>query len=73
MNMPLQVECTLFFQENSYISETLDGVAIRLGKHPKEIKTAIDYLTSISILEIVREGEIDSYRYNQPDYYRMES
>lgn len=68
MNMPLQIECTLFFQENPYIFDTLDGIAIRLGRHREDIKSVIDHLISISILEIIGEGEQAIYRYIQPDY-----
>lgn len=73
MNMPLQIECTLFFQENPYTFETLEGIAMRLGRHREDIKTAIDQLISISILEIIGEGEHAIYRYIQPEYsYRRQ-
>ena len=68
MNMPLQIECTLFFQENPYTFETLEGIALRLGRQREDIKIAIDHLISISILEIIGEGEHAIYRYIQPEY-----
>jgi hypothetical protein len=68
MNMPLQIECTLFFQENPYTFETLDGIALRLGRHREDIRIVIEHLISISILEIIGEGEHAIYRYIQPDY-----
>lgn len=71
MNMPLQIKCTLYFQENSYTVETLDGIASKLGKNPEEIKPAVDYLSSISILEAIGEGEDVSYRYIQPSCIQM--
>ncbi len=71
MNMPLQIKCTLYFQENSYTVETLDGIASKLGGSLEEIKTAVDYLSSVSILETIGEGENASYRYIQPSCIQM--
>lgn len=68
MNMPLQIECTLFFQENPYTFETLNGIALRLGRSPEDIKLAIEHLMSISILEMIGEGEQAIYRYIAPNY-----
>lgn len=68
MNMALQIECTLFFQENPYTYETLNGIALRLGRDPADIKLAIEQLLSSSILEMIGEGDRAIYRYIQPDY-----
>jgi hypothetical protein len=68
MNMPLQIECTLFFQENPYTFETLNGIALRLGRNPDDIKLALEHLMSISILEMIGEGEQAIYRYIAPKY-----
>lgn len=72
MNMPLQIECTLFVQENLYDYETLEKIALRLGKQPEEIEPTINYLTSLSILEINGDGEKVSYRYVPPACYRID-
>ncbi|MGJ7918981.1 hypothetical protein [Neobacillus sp. LXY-4] len=69
MNMSLQIECTLFFQENPYTFETLNGIALRLGRNPEDIKLAIKHLMSISVLEMIGEGDQAIYRYIEPDYY----
>ncbi|MFC4768034.1 hypothetical protein [Effusibacillus consociatus] len=64
--LPLQMECTLFFQENPYTLETLAGLALRLGRKPEDIRPALQHLVSLSILEEIGEGERAIYRYNHP-------
>jgi hypothetical protein len=65
--LPLQMECTLFFQQNSYTFETIDGLALRLGRKPEHIGLVLDHLVCLSILEKIGEGNGCIYRYIIPD------
>ncbi|WP_227937269.1 hypothetical protein [Alkalihalobacillus deserti] len=63
---PLQVECTLFFQENPYAYETIKGLATRLGRNTEDLVDALDLLVSSMVLEVIGSGETAIYRYIQP-------
>lgn len=63
---PLQVECTMFFQENPYTYETLDGLAIRIGRNPDDLRPVLEKLVEDSILEVIGSGYQAIYRYIQP-------
>ncbi|WP_174729049.1 hypothetical protein [Mesobacillus harenae] len=67
INLPLQMECTLFFQENPYMFETLDGIALRLGRKREDIDPVVKQLVSNSLLEKIGDGDQAIYRYIQPD------
>jgi hypothetical protein len=70
---PLKVECTLFFQENPYTLETLDGLAARLGRKTSDLSLILEHLVTVSILEKIGEGENAIYRYVQPDSLQIQS
>lgn len=63
---PLQVECTLFFQENPYTYETVKGLALRLGRNTDDLVGALELLVSNMVLEVIGTGETAIYRYIQP-------
>jgi hypothetical protein len=63
---PLQIECTLFFQENPYTFETLEGLAVRLGRNLEDLRPVLDNLVESSILEVIGSGAQSIYRYIQP-------
>ncbi len=63
---PLHVECTVFFQENPYTFETIEGIAIRLGRHSEDLRPVLDQLVAGEILEIIGDGQQSIYRYVQP-------
>lgn len=63
---PLQIECTLFFQENPYTFETLEGLAVRLGRNLEDLRPVLDNLVESSILEVIGSGTQSIYRYIQP-------
>ncbi|WP_134685440.1 hypothetical protein [Brevibacillus migulae] len=65
--VPLQMECTLFFQMNPHAYETLDGLALRLGRTPEHLDQVLQKLVTLSILKRMGEGERAIYSYNQPD------
>lgn len=70
--LPLQMECTLFFQENPYAFETVDGLALRLGRKVEHLVPVLKYLVSTSILEEITNGDNPIYHYVQPDIYQDE-
>lgn len=63
---PLQIECTMFFQENPYTFETLDGLSIRLGRNLEDLRPILDILVRNSILEVIGTDDRAIYRYVQP-------
>ncbi|MDT8858657.1 hypothetical protein N0O92_00345 [Alkalihalobacillus sp. MEB130] len=63
---PLQVECTLFFQDNPYTYETLKGLAMRLGRNAEDLAAVLDQLVSTMVLEMNGTGDSAIYRYIQP-------
>jgi hypothetical protein len=63
---PLHVECTMFFQENPYTFETLDGLATRLGRNPVDLSPILEQLVASGTLETIGEGHHSIYRYIQP-------
>lgn len=65
--LSLQIECNLFFQENPYTFETLEGLSLRLGRNREDLKPILDNLVSLSILEKIGEGERSIYRYITPN------
>jgi hypothetical protein len=64
--LPLQMECTFFFEQNTYAMETAAGVALRLGRNLEDITPVLTKLELLSILERIGEGEKAIYRYNTP-------
>ncbi|MEG9295806.1 hypothetical protein V6B33_05050 [Mangrovibacillus sp. Mu-81] len=62
----LQIECTLFFQENPYTFETLEGLAVRLGRNLEDLRPVLDALVENTILEVIGTGAQSIYRYIQP-------
>jgi DNA-binding CsgD family transcriptional regulator/ligand-binding sensor protein len=69
---PLQVECTMFFQENPYTFETIDGLAIRLGRNLDDLRPIIEQLVAHKILETIGGGYQTIYRYIQPVMVEVE-
>ncbi|GAE33049.1 hypothetical protein [Halalkalibacter akibai] len=63
---PLQVECTLFFQENPYTYETIKGLATRLGRNKEDLSEVLDLLVANMVIEQVGTGEHAIYHYIQP-------
>ncbi|ADU30485.1 hypothetical protein [Evansella cellulosilytica] len=63
---PLEVECTIFFQENPYSYETLHGLGRRLGRNPIDLQPVLEKLVHSTILEMIGEGDSAIYRYVQP-------
>ncbi|MEB1807279.1 MAG: hypothetical protein LPK26_08245 [Bacillaceae bacterium] len=64
---PLQVEITIFFQENPYTFETINGLALRLGRKSEDLHFILQQLVDNRILEVIGTGENTIYRYIQPN------
>jgi predicted transcriptional regulator len=62
----LQMECTLFFENNPYALETSSGMSKRLGRNANLIERALNRLTELSILEKNGQGTRAIYRYKTP-------
>ncbi|MDF9845360.1 MULTISPECIES: hypothetical protein [unclassified Paenibacillus] len=65
--LDLQMECSLYFEENPYTIENGKGMALRLGRTEEDLKLVLDKLSVLTILIKVGDGEQAYYRYNQPD------
>lgn len=68
----LQMECTMFFQENPYAFETIDGLALRVGRKVEQLEPILQELVSLSILKKIGEGENSIYCYVKPDIINEE-
>lgn len=63
----LMMECTLFFQQNPYSLETVEGLSARTGRTKALIREVLQILCDKEILEYVVEGDTVSYRYRCPE------
>ncbi|MFC4401667.1 hypothetical protein [Gracilibacillus xinjiangensis] len=66
--LPLRLECTLYFENNPYAYETVNGLSMRLGRNPSDLVTILQQLVSLNILEIIGEGDFAIYHYKQPNF-----
>ncbi|GIP41048.1 hypothetical protein J31TS4_43280 [Paenibacillus sp. J31TS4] len=66
LTLRLQLECTLFFEANPYTLESVQGLALRLGRRPDHLETILGRLVELAILERLGEGQRAIYRYIQP-------
>ncbi|ANF95156.1 hypothetical protein [Paenibacillus bovis] len=62
----LQMECTLFFENNPYAIETSNGLSKRLGRSQQVTEQALNRLAEMSILEKNGQGIRAIYRYKAP-------
>jgi hypothetical protein len=63
----LGIECTLFFEENPYTFDSLEGIAYRLGRKQEHLKPILNRLVMQAILIRVGEGNQAIYQYVQPE------
>lgn len=63
----IQTECTLFFEQNPYAFETVEGLTDRLGRKVEHIAPVLEQLVSLSILLQVGTSEHILYGYRHPD------
>ncbi|MRG85720.1 hypothetical protein GH754_05145 [Salinibacillus xinjiangensis] len=65
--LPLQLECTLYFENNPYAYETVDGLSVRLGRKAEDLEKILEHLVSLNIVEVIGKGATAIYHYNQPE------
>lgn len=72
--LALRIECTLFFQANPFTFETVEGLALRMGRTVQALLPTLNYLSERNIVEKIESGDQIIYRYIQPDItVRMEA
>ena len=64
--LKLQVECVMFFHNNPYALESIDGLSLRLGREAELLETSLLRLVSLAILERIGNGPRSIYRYIPP-------
>ncbi|WP_379137363.1 hypothetical protein [Paenibacillus sp. sgz500958] len=67
INILLQIECTLFFQQNPYAFHTIEGLAIHIGRSKELLEEVLMVLCEKEIVEAVRERDGILYRYRSPE------
>lgn len=64
---PIELECISFFEENLYTFETLDGLALRIGRKKEDLEMVLNKLVKLTIIErISAQGQPFVYRYIIP-------
>ncbi|WP_163970659.1 hypothetical protein [Oceanobacillus halotolerans] len=64
--LPLQMECTMLFQSNPYMTKTIEEVANMLAKPIEDVKPIITLLQKQGIIEDVGDPVKPLYRYKEP-------
>lgn len=64
--LKLQVECVMFFHNNPYALESIEGLSLRLGRDIKHLEATLLRLVSLAILEKIDSGPHSIYRYIPP-------
>jgi hypothetical protein len=64
--LKLQVECVMFFHNNPYALESIEGLSLRLGREVELLEAILLRLVSLAILERIGNGPRSIYRYIPP-------
>jgi hypothetical protein len=64
--LKLQVECVMFFHNNPYALESVEGLSLRLGRDVEHLEAIILRLVTLAILEKIGNGPRSIYRYIPP-------
>ncbi|GGD00114.1 hypothetical protein GCM10007216_33560 [Thalassobacillus devorans] len=64
--LPLQMECTMFFQSNPYMIESLAGLENRLGRRKEDLQPVLELLVQQGIIRKTGKEPKSLYRYNEP-------
>jgi hypothetical protein len=64
--LKLQVECVMFFHNNPYALESIEGLSLRLGRDIEHLEATLVRLVSLAILERIGIGPRSIYRYIPP-------
>lgn len=62
----LQMECTLFFENNPYSYQTIEGLSLRLGRNVDQLDGVLNRLVQMSILSRIGDGIKAIYYFNTP-------
>lgn len=64
--LPLRAECTMLFQSNPYMIESIDGLEQRLGRNREIIVPVLELLVKQGILQLLDDESLPLYRYKEP-------
>jgi predicted transcriptional regulator len=64
--LPLQMECTMLFQANPSVLETIASLEERLGRKREDIQHVIDVLVKQGIVEKTGNDPVPSFLYKKP-------
>ncbi|WP_100400299.1 hypothetical protein [Bacillus sp. FJAT-44742] len=64
--LSMQLECTMLFQSNPYMVETVEGLEIRLGRNKEELEPVIDSLLKQEIIQKIGDDSLPLFRYKEP-------
>ncbi|SDQ22922.1 hypothetical protein SAMN05216232_1172 [Virgibacillus subterraneus] len=64
--LPLRAECTMLFQSNPYMVESIDGLELRLGREKENLVPVLELLVKQGILQLLGDESIPLYRYKEP-------
>jgi predicted transcriptional regulator len=64
--LPLQMECTMLFQANPSVLETIESLEERLGRKKEDIQHVIDVLLKQGIVEKSGNDPAPSFLYKKP-------
>ncbi|SES16512.1 hypothetical protein SAMN04487944_12140 [Gracilibacillus ureilyticus] len=62
----LQFECTMLFQSNPYMIETIDNIATLLGSQKEKIMPVIESLVKQGIIKNRSDNDVPRYSYCEP-------
>ncbi|WP_053220248.1 hypothetical protein [Virgibacillus senegalensis] len=64
--LQLQLETTLYFENNPNVLETVEGLSRKLERNTPDLAEILNHLVTLKILDVQREGDSVVYFYNQP-------
>ncbi|SFK04998.1 hypothetical protein SAMN04487936_106303 [Halobacillus dabanensis] len=64
--LSLQLECTMLFQTNPYMSETITGIGTRLGRKTEDLQSIVESLVQQGILQKSGDEASPLFRYKEP-------
>ncbi|SET05828.1 hypothetical protein SAMN05216389_1056 [Oceanobacillus limi] len=64
--LPIQLECTMLFQTNPFMVETVEGIGKLLNRSYDELVPILNLLVKQGIIQNLGDNENPRYRYNEP-------
>ncbi|GGF28675.1 hypothetical protein GCM10010954_29690 [Halobacillus andaensis] len=65
-SLPLQLECTMLFQSNPHMNETMTGIGTRLGRKSEDLQSIVEGLVQQGILQKSGDESSPLFRYKEP-------